>query len=42
MAAADVDLQAVAEARDLLASGQLDTPDAARRAAQALLDRGIV
>ena len=41
MAAEEVDGQAVAEARKLLQSGQLDTPEAARRAAEALLMVGI-
>ena len=35
-----VNAQAVAEARELLRNGQLDTPDAVRRAAQAILDLG--
>lgn len=34
----EVNLQAIEEARKLLASGQLDTPDAIRRAAQAMMD----
>ena len=38
---AEMDLQAVREATDLLESGQLDTPDAARRAATAILQRGF-
>jgi hypothetical protein len=37
LAAEQVDHQAVAEARKLLASGQLDTPEAADRAAEAIL-----
>ena len=37
LAAADVDSAAVAEAKRLLASGQLDTPAAAQRAAEAIL-----
>jgi len=41
MAAEDINEQAVAEARRLLASGQLDTPEAARRAAEALVNHGI-
>ena len=41
MAAEEVNTQAVAEARKLLRSGQLDTPEAARRAAQAILRLGI-
>jgi|GEM_PF-1140595 len=40
-ACAEVDVQAVAEARKLLAAGRLDTPAAALRAAQAMLDRGL-
>ena len=40
MGAEEVDEQAVAEARNLLRSGQLDTPEAARRAAEALLRLG--
>ena len=41
MSASDVNLQAVEEARSLLASGALDSPDALRRAAQNMLDRGL-
>jgi hypothetical protein len=37
---AEIDLAAIAEARRLLQAGHLDTPEAARRAAEALLDRG--
>jgi hypothetical protein len=37
----EVDSQAVLEAKQLLKSGQLDTPEAAQRAAQAILDLGI-
>lgn len=37
----DVNVQAVEEARTLIASGQLDTPEAARRAAQAIVDLGL-
>jgi hypothetical protein len=40
-AAQDVNKQAVAEARELLKSGKLDTADAARRAAEAMLGLGI-
>ena len=40
-AAGDVDLQAVAEARKLLESGELDTPAAAERAAERMLSAGI-
>ena len=36
--ARDVNLQAIEEAKKLLASGTLDTPDAIRRAAQAMMD----
>ena len=36
-----VDLQAVEEARRLIASGELDTPEAARRAAQAIIELGL-
>jgi hypothetical protein len=41
MAGQDVNKQAVADARELLKSGKLDTPDAARRAAESMLDLGI-
>jgi len=41
MAGEEINQQAVAEARRLLQSGQLDTPDAARRAAEALTRLGI-
>ena len=37
----EVDSQAVLQARQLLKSGQLDTPQAATRAAQAILDLGV-
>lgn len=40
-AAPEIDAQAVAEARALLESGQLDTPQAADRAAQRILDLGL-
>jgi len=36
-----VDAAAVAEARKLLESSQLDTPEAAQRAADAILSRGL-
>jgi len=36
----DLDARAIAEAKALLDSGRLDTSEAARRAAQALLDLG--
>ena len=39
--APEVNDQAVAEARQLLASGQLDTPEAALRAARAIMGLGI-
>jgi hypothetical protein len=39
--APDVNLEAVEEARRLIAEGKLDTPEAARRAAENLLDFGI-
>ncbi len=39
-AVAEMDLAAIGEARRLLQAGDLDTPEAARRAAEALLDRG--
>ncbi len=37
----EVNIQAVDEARRLLETGQLDTPEAARRAAQTILDLGF-
>ena len=37
----EIDLQAVALAKELLQSGQLDTPEAADRAAGKILDIGI-
>jgi hypothetical protein len=40
-ASPDINVQAVEEARQALRSGTLDTPEAARRAAQALLDSGL-
>jgi len=41
LAAEDVDTAAVAEAKELLESGQLDTPEAARRAAKNMIERGL-
>lgn len=41
LSAPEVNAQAVEEARQALLSGQLDTPDAARRAAEHLLDLGL-
>ena len=41
MDADDVNSAAVAEARALLDSGQLDTPEAISRAAEAILTRGL-
>jgi hypothetical protein len=40
-ASADINAAAVQEARKLLQSGQLDTPAAIRRAAQAIIDTGL-
>jgi hypothetical protein len=40
-AAPEIDARAVSEARALLESGQLDTPQAADRAAQRILDLGL-
>jgi len=37
----DTDSQAVAEAKEALESGQLDTPDAAQSAAENILETGI-
>ena len=37
----EIDLQAVAQAKELLESGQLDTPEAADRAADTILSIGI-
>jgi len=37
----DVDLQAVAEAKKLIAAGQLDTPEAIASAAENIVIRGI-
>ena len=39
--AEEVNRQSVAEARELLRSGKLDSPEAARRAAEAILSLGI-
>lgn len=39
--AQDVDVQAVAEAKRLIAAGELDTPEAIQRAAEIITDRGI-
>jgi hypothetical protein len=41
LAGEDVNLQAIEEAKKLLASGQLDTPQAILRAAEAIIERGI-
>jgi hypothetical protein len=41
LATEDINDQAVAEARQLLQSGQLDTPQTAARAAQAMVDFGL-
>ena len=41
MAGAEVDANAVAEAKKLLESGALDTAEAAARAAEGLMSRGI-
>ena len=40
-ASPEVNAQAVAEARRLLQAGQLDTPEAARAVAEAILTRGV-
>ena len=40
-AAPEINAQAVAEARSLLESGQLDTPEAAQGAAQRMLELGL-
>lgn len=40
-ASPEVNAQAVADARRLLQAGQLDTPEAARAAAEAILTRGL-
>ena len=39
LAVDDVNKQAVAEAKELIRSGKLDTPEAIRRTAQAILDQ---
>ena len=39
--AGEVNVEAVKEARAMLAAGQLDTPEAARRAAEAILKTGL-
>ena len=41
VACEEVDTQAVVEAKKLLESGQLDTPEAAARAAESILSLGI-
>lgn len=41
MAADEIRTDAVEQARQLLKSGQLDSPDAVRKAAQAMLDLGL-
>ncbi len=41
MAVPEVNSAAVAEARALIAAGQLDTPEAIGRAANAILDLGV-
>lgn len=41
MAGDEINTQAVEEAKALLQSGQLDTPEAARRAAEAILSFGV-
>ena len=41
LAAPSVNQQAIAEAQALLASGQLDTPQAVRQAAQSIVDIGL-
>jgi len=37
----EINSAAVAEARELLEAGLLDTPEAARRAAEMMIDRGL-
>jgi hypothetical protein len=37
----EIDEKAVAEARELIRTGRLDTPEAIRGAAEAILDRGV-
>jgi hypothetical protein len=41
LAAEEVNVKAVEEARKALQNGELDTPEAARRAAEAILDLGF-
>jgi hypothetical protein len=41
LAVNDVNTQAVEEARKALLSGELNSPEAARRAAEAILDQGV-
>jgi hypothetical protein len=41
LAAQDVDAAAVEEAKKLLRSGQLDTPEAIQKAAQRILELGV-
>lgn len=41
LAVPEVNAQAVAEAKKALLAGELDTPQAARRAAEAMLDQGL-
>ncbi|MBN1942933.1 MAG: hypothetical protein JW849_06530 [Phycisphaerae bacterium] len=41
LAVDDVNAQAVEEAKKALLAGELDTPEAARRAAEAILDQGL-
>jgi len=41
LATGDINDQAVQEARQLLQSGELDTPEAAGRAAKAMIDFGL-
>lgn len=41
VAAEEVNVRAVEEARAMLESGQLDTPEAARRVAESLVDLGL-
>jgi phosphosulfolactate phosphohydrolase-like enzyme len=41
VAAGEIDAKAVEEARALLKAGQLDTPQAAERAAEAILEMGL-
>lgn len=42
LSASEVNLQAVEEARRMIASGELDSPEAIQRAAQAMTDRGLL